>query len=61
MNPDDKNHLKKIYTLEKNLEKVNSLYHDVVTAKSVLKIENQVLIYNKFRYLKRKLKKETKK
>jgi hypothetical protein len=54
MNPDDKNHLKKIYTLEKNLEKVNSLYHDVVTAKSVLKIENQVSYNLKFRCLKRK-------
>lgn len=45
MNPDDKNHLKKIYSLEKSLEKVNSLYHDVVTAKSVLKIENQVSLF----------------
>ena len=50
MNPDDKNHLKKIYSLEKNLEKVNSLYHDVVTAKSVLKIENQVLNFLFGRY-----------
>ena len=33
---------KKIYTLEKNLEQVNSLYHQLVTQKSVLKIENQI-------------------
>ena len=42
MNPDDKNYLKKIVTLEKNLEQVNLMYHQVVTQKSVLKIENQV-------------------
>ena len=43
MNPDDKNYVKKILTLEKNLEQVNLMYHQVVTQKSVLKIENQVL------------------
>ncbi len=42
MNPDDKNYVKKIMTLEKNLEQVNQMYHQVVTQKSVLKIENQV-------------------
>ena len=43
MSPDDKNYVKKIITLEKNLEQVNLMYHQVVTQKSVLKIENQVL------------------
>jgi hypothetical protein len=43
VNPDDKNHVKKIISLEKSLENVNQLYHQVVTQKSVLKIENQVL------------------
>jgi kinesin family protein 5 len=43
MNPEDKNYVKKILTLEKNLEQVNLMYHQVVTQKSVLKIENQVL------------------
>ena len=43
MNPDDKNYVKKIVSLEKNLEQVNLMYHEVVTTKSVLKIENQVL------------------
>jgi kinesin family protein 5 len=44
MNPDDKNYVKKIMTLEKNLEQVNQMYHQVVTQKSVLKIENQVFL-----------------
>jgi len=51
MSPDDKNFMKKILTLEKNLEQVNLMYHQVVTQKSVLKIENQVKIeyqYSKF-------------
>jgi hypothetical protein len=43
MSPDDKNYVKKIVSLEKNLEQVNLMYHQVVTQKSVLKIENQVL------------------
>lgn len=43
MNPDDKSYIKKIISLEKNLEQVNLMYHQVVTQKSVLKIENQVL------------------
>ena len=43
MNPDDKNYVKKILSLEKNLEQVNLMYHQVVTQKSVLKIENQVI------------------
>lgn len=42
LSPDDKNFMKKIATLEKNLEQVNLMYHQVVTQKSVLKIENQV-------------------
>jgi hypothetical protein len=42
MNPDDKNYVKKIMSLEKSLEQVNLMYHQVVTQKSVLKIENQV-------------------
>jgi hypothetical protein len=42
MNPDDKNYVKKILSLEKSLEQVNLMYHQVVTQKSVLKIENQV-------------------
>ena len=42
LTPDEKNLHKKIYTLEKNLEQVNSLYHQLVTQKSVLKIENQI-------------------
>lgn len=42
MSPDDKNFMKKIISLEKNLEQVNLMYHQVVTQKSVLKIENQV-------------------
>lgn len=42
MNPDDKNYVKKIISLEKNLDQVNLMYHQVVTQKSVLKIENQV-------------------
>ena len=42
LTPDEKNLHKKIYTLEKNLEQVNSLYHQIVTQKSVLKIENQI-------------------
>lgn len=55
MNPDDKNYVKKIFSLEKNLEQVNLMYHQVVTQKSVLKIENQVTNkINIFRYLKRK-------
>jgi hypothetical protein len=45
MNPDDKNYVKKIITLEKNLEQVNLMYHQVVTQKSVLKIENQVTTF----------------
>jgi hypothetical protein len=44
MNPDDKNYINKILSLQKNLDKVNLLYHQVVTQKSVLKIENQVQI-----------------
>lgn len=43
MSPDDKNFMKKIISLEKNLEQVNLMYHQVVTQKSVLKIENQVM------------------
>ena len=43
MSPDDKNYVKKIISLEKSLEQINHMYHDVVTQKSVLKIENQVL------------------
>jgi predicted RND superfamily exporter protein len=43
MTPDDKNFVKKIMSLEKSLEQVNLMYHQVVTQKSVLKIENQVL------------------
>ena len=42
LTPDEKNLHKKIYTLEKNLEQVNSMYHQLVTQKSVLKIENQL-------------------
>ena len=42
LTPDEKNLHKKIYTLEKNLEQVNSMYHQMVTQKSVLKIENQI-------------------
>ena len=42
LTPDEKNLHKKIYTLEKNLEQVNSKYHQIVTQKSVLKIENQI-------------------
>jgi hypothetical protein len=42
LSPDDKNFMKKISTLEKSLEQVNLMYHQVVTQKSVLKIENQV-------------------
>ena len=42
LTPDEKNLHKKIYTLEKNLEQVNNMYHQVVTQKSVLKIENQI-------------------
>lgn len=45
LSPDDKNFMKKIATLEKNLEQVNLMYHQVVTQKSVLKIENQVKRY----------------
>jgi len=46
LTPDDKNYVKKIISLEKSLEQVNHMYHEVVTQKSVLKIENQVrLIY----------------
>jgi hypothetical protein len=44
MTPDDKNYVKKIMSLEKSLEQVNQMYHQVVTQKSALKIENQVLI-----------------
>ena len=43
MTPDDKNYVKKIISLEKSLEQINHMYNDVVTQKSVLKIENQVL------------------
>ena len=42
LTPDEKNLSKKIYTLEKNLEQVNARYHQIVTQKSVLKIENQI-------------------
>ena len=42
LTPDEKNLHKKIYTLEKNLEQVNAMYHQIVTEKSVLKIENQI-------------------
>ena len=42
LTPDEKNLHKKIYTLEKNLEQVNSMYNQMVTQKSVLKIENQI-------------------
>ena len=42
LTPDEKNLHKKIYTLEKNLEQVNSMYHQIMTQKSVLKIENQI-------------------
>ena len=28
--------------MEKNLEQVNAMYHQIVTQKSVLKIENQI-------------------
>ena len=42
LTPDEKNLSKKIYTLEKNLEQVNAMYHQIVTQKSVLKIENQI-------------------
>ena len=48
MNPDDKNYMKKIVTLEKTLEQVNIMYHEVVTQKSVLKIENQVNYFSYF-------------
>lgn len=52
MSPDDKNFMKKIISLEKNLEQVNLMYHQVVTQKSVLKIENQVIIYLKLNEIK---------
>ena len=42
LTPDEKNLSKKIYTLEKNLEQVNAMYHQIVKQKSVLKIENQI-------------------
>ena len=42
LTPDEKNLHKKIYTLEKNLEQVNSMYHQIMTQKSVLKIEKQI-------------------
>ena len=42
LTPDEKNLHKKIHTLEKNLEQVNSMYHQIMTQKSVLKIENQI-------------------
>ena len=48
LSPDDKNFMKKIATLEKNLEQVNLMYHQVVTQKSVLKIENQVIFLLNF-------------
>ena len=44
LNPENKNVIKKVMTLEKNLEQLNIAYHQAVTQKSVLKIENQVLI-----------------
>ena len=44
LSPDDKNYVKKIISLEKSLEQVNHMYHEIVTQKSVLKIENQVRI-----------------
>ena len=59
MSPDDKNFMKKIISLEKNLEQVNLMYHQVVTQKSVLKIENQVNnIYNIFKGIGEKDKKK---
>ena len=39
---DEKNLHRKIYTLEKNLEQVNVIYQQIITQKSVLKIENQI-------------------
>jgi hypothetical protein len=45
LNSDDKTFIKKILLLEKSLEKVNELYHQVITQKSVIKVENQVNIY----------------
>lgn len=44
MNPDNKNFMKKIVNLEKYLEQLNLMYHQIITQKSVLKIENQVII-----------------
>jgi len=67
LSPDDKNFMKKIATLEKNLEQVNLMYHQVVTQKSVLKIENQVRNYNYYSYftlfkvLEKKIKKNKEK
>jgi hypothetical protein len=58
MNPEDKNYVKKILSLEKSLEQVNLMYHQVVTQKSVLKIENQVKIFNS-KVLEKKIKKRS--
>lgn len=42
INQEDKTQIKKILSLERTLEQVNMLYHQAITQKSVLKIENQV-------------------
>ena len=67
LSPDDKNFMKKIATLGKNLKQVNLMYHQVVTQKSVLKIENQVIIFYLisfnfiFKVLEKKIKKNKEK
>jgi hypothetical protein len=46
LNIDDRAFVKKILILEKSLEQVNMLYHQVVTQKSVIKVENQVILFD---------------
>jgi len=38
--------MKKITELEKGLESTNLLYHESVTEKAVIRIQNQVNIFN---------------
>lgn len=44
VNPEDRQFAKKIVNLEKNLDQLNSMYQQIVTAKGVVKCENQVLL-----------------
>lgn len=60
INPDEKNFIKKIVTLEKNLEQVKEMFQEVLTEKSVVKIHNQVNFFYLLKILYKRCKEREK-